>query len=160
MDIRIYVPRPDTFLATTLRRGSAIVGSPDGDGRIRIDYEGGLYGQHGNEDPDQRYLSFLGHAADRHFSNYPTIARASADIGDVMEVGWFNTDHMIVDIEDIDAFNTWVEDLGARAEGVSRAGQRVAAAREERNLIDRVRRGETGAMMEWTRRTTIMRGQP
>ena len=70
MILTVYVPaRP----ALHIRDGSGIVGSPgDEGGRVRIDYEGNIYGS-----PALRtYATRVFHAAGRHLTRYPTIARA------------------------------------------------------------------------------------
>jgi hypothetical protein len=101
MTLTVYIPKPGSFLSKTVLDGSAIVGSPAAGGRVRIDYEGGKFGQFGS------WREMLDHAAGRHVTNYPTIARMWVDPADVLEVGTFDYDTRVLDITDAEALDQW-----------------------------------------------------
>ena len=91
IELKIYVPRPsadqpagDEIRFLHILRGSGIVGSPDGIG-IRIDYEG----NHNGACNIKTWEDKVFHAAGRHVSRYPTIARSVADAGQLIEIGSF-----------------------------------------------------------------------
>jgi hypothetical protein len=101
---RIYVPAPG--VTTTIRPGSAIVGERRDD-RIGVDFEGG-----GRSENVRTFEDFVTHAAGRRSQNYPTIARASYDAGDLVDVGEVRYDGMlrewiISDILDESALDAW-----------------------------------------------------
>jgi hypothetical protein len=85
--LTVYVPHPESRLSTNLARGSAIVGLPLADGRIRIYYEGNVIGAANLGG----YRERAGQAADRMLHNYPagypTRAREDVDPREVVEVG-------------------------------------------------------------------------
>lgn len=85
MHLAVYVPTPESPLRSVIRLGSGIVGSPEG-ARVRIDYEGALYGQSGLE----RYADRVRLAAGRHTERYPTIARAWVEPNELIQVGWWD----------------------------------------------------------------------
>jgi hypothetical protein len=101
MRLTVYIPQPDSFLSKTVLDGSAIVGSPAAGGRVRIDYEGGKFGQFGS------WREMLEHAAGRHVTHYPTIARMWVDPADVLEVGTFDYDTRVLDVTDAEALEKW-----------------------------------------------------
>ena len=113
--LALYVPEPATAdgraLVFEIRQGSAIVGTP-GEYGILIDYEGNLYGT----DPKD-YEEKLQHAAGRHRTRYPTVARAFAPPGSMRQVGHaaYNEEwrRWVVEcIEDEAALAGWLGDEG------------------------------------------------
>ena len=97
MNVSVYIPKHPP-LAAVIDRGSAVIGTPASDwfpesdrsgedfGRIVIDYEGAKYGQ-------ANMVTFADratHAADRHSTHYPTVARSFVPADDVTEVGTFD----------------------------------------------------------------------
>src|ERR1035437_6018653 len=98
--LNIYIPKPDSYLATRIKVGSGIVGSVEGDG-VCIDYEGNLYGA----DNVRTYADRVMHAADRHLwrypNRYPTIARMHLgdEVNDLICIGSFHPDSGTLTIE-------------------------------------------------------------
>ena len=85
----ILVPTPQCKLRPT--DGSGIVGSPSEDrsGLVRIDFEGNIYGAQSLK----TYWDRLFHAAGRHVTGYPTVAREYHEEGPLfpyIRVGLFN----------------------------------------------------------------------
>jgi hypothetical protein len=81
MKLPIYVPVAARIKAS-IRPGSGIVGSPDGD-RITIDYEGAIYDQAALV----HFADRVAQAASRHVTNYPTVARMWVKPEDLAKVG-------------------------------------------------------------------------
>jgi hypothetical protein len=67
--LNVYVPAPGSDLGIV--PGSGIVGTPQDDGLVLIDYEGNLYGASNIGTFEDR----IHHAAGRHIMRYPTVAR-------------------------------------------------------------------------------------
>ena len=77
-------------------KGSGIVGSPSEDvsGQFRIDFEGNLYGAENLK----TYWDRLFHAAGRHVTGYPTVAREYHHAGPAfpyVRVGLFNYEEAV-----------------------------------------------------------------
>lgn len=111
--LSVYVPKVGTPLDHTAIEGSAIVGSPYKIGdeeRVRVDYEGSVFGQH----PD--YRTKLLHAAGRHITSYPTVARMFVPRDDLMFVGSYDPDSKTLEIHDSAPLVNWLggEDAYAR----------------------------------------------
>lgn len=105
MTVAVYVPKEGTHAARVIRRGSAVVGSDEthehAGGRVRIDYEGGLYNSR---------MSFgekLVHAADRHLRRYPTSARMWVEPGELSPVGFYDYETRRLDVIDPARLNEW-----------------------------------------------------
>lgn len=92
-NVAVYVPRPDSTLSVELAEGTGIVGTPLADpAAILIDFEGNLY----DAVNIVTFADRVHHAAERHTSNYPTIARRMALVADLIEVGEFNGEMVLV----------------------------------------------------------------
>jgi hypothetical protein len=93
MKLTLYVPASmESWMGRLILLASAIVGSPAGPlpalaecagGRIRIDYEGNKYGSAGLKTYAERVYK----AANRHITQYPTIARMWVPPAALVEVG-------------------------------------------------------------------------
>lgn len=79
----LYIPVPDAL--HTILPGSGIVGTDHGE-RVLVDYEGNRYGSESFKTYADRCL----HAAGRHVTNYPTIARAFMPANQLRPVGTFD----------------------------------------------------------------------
>lgn len=94
--LNVYVPAHDSPLRKTIAARSGIVGRLAATGpeaqRILIDYEGNLYGSQSLE----RYEMRLLHAAGRHVTLYPTVARMMVRPDEMIEVGTYDdADHQL-----------------------------------------------------------------
>jgi hypothetical protein len=90
----ILMPKPQCKLRPT--DGSGIVGSPSEDrsGLVRIDFEGNIYGTLNLAN----YWDRLFHAAGRHVTGYPTVAREYHEEGPLfpnIRVGLLNYDEAV-----------------------------------------------------------------
>jgi len=83
--------------------GSAIVGSVEGE-RVRIDYEGDLYGRPALAG----YATRLLHAAGRHIERYPTVARAWVPPGALRCIGRYRVEDEFFDLVDEAALCAWL----------------------------------------------------
>ncbi|HEY9282358.1 MAG TPA: hypothetical protein VIP46_02790 [Pyrinomonadaceae bacterium] len=95
MILTVYIPRAGSYAAQVIAAGSAIVGSPSGNGdTIRIDFEGNLYGAVNGSFDD-----CLARAAGRHVERYPTCARLTVNPNDVIAVGSYDStrSYLLVD---------------------------------------------------------------
>ena len=106
--IDILVLRPGSSLARMILPASAIVGSVAGDGRYVIDFEGNLTGM----DNMRTYAQRLLHAAGRHSTRYPTIARESLSFDEAIRqtavVGHYDATRFVVQrVTDPDALSVW-----------------------------------------------------
>lgn len=103
VELKVYVPISDTLL-TRIAPGSGVVGSPEG-GRLRIDFEGNLYGAVNIK----TYADRCYHAADRHRTRYPTVARMFVARSELAEVGEL-LDHGVVpnNAFSVDSLLTWL----------------------------------------------------
>lgn len=90
----VYVPaEPLDLSLKSLAVGSAIVGTPQADGQVLIDFEGDIY--HSTPRP---YAERLMHAAGRHawgerdgqLVRYPTVARRVVPVEALVEIGEWN----------------------------------------------------------------------
>lgn len=95
----VFVPREDASLQETIEPGSGIVGSRREDGRVRIDYEGNLYGAANIT----TFADRVYHAASRHTAHegrgYPTRARQVVERDELVQVGCFDEKLGIVRVE-------------------------------------------------------------
>jgi hypothetical protein len=124
-ELFILVPTSDS--SGRPMKGSGIVGSPTRDGLIKVDYEGNLY----HAENLRTFWERLFHAAGRHVTGYPTVAREYAAAGQGFRywiVGRFNYPEAVervrsrevsvteavrgacnIDLIYKEAFETWVE---------------------------------------------------
>lgn len=105
--VRVYVPEEPTAIAG----GSAVFGQPPDRARVRVDYEGDIYGR------GWGFAEKLAHATDRHLAEYPTVARLWLAPEALEPVGWYDreTDELVVDDRSVAArLSEWI---GAEAEG-------------------------------------------
>ena len=79
-ELTVYIPAANGK-ATSIKRGSAIVGHAAADG-VLVDFEGNLYGADNLKTFEER----LQCAAGRHDTGYPTTARRSVEATDVVAV--------------------------------------------------------------------------
>lgn len=104
----LYLPVPteNNIVGRTAKVGSAIVGSPSGNGSLVLDYEGSLHGAVNLK----RFADRAAVAAGRHASRYATVARMTALESEVIEVGWYDdeTGEVTALEPSIDALLTWV----------------------------------------------------
>lgn len=90
--LTVYVPADGSL--PTILAGSGIVGSPlDGNGRIRLDYEGNKY----RAANIVTFADRVYHAAGRHLVNYPTVARMVITPERVLPVATFDGDRVQID---------------------------------------------------------------
>src|SRR5271166_213271 len=68
-ELLILIPKSDSSARPI--KGSGIVGSPTQDGLIQVDYEGNLY----HAENLRTFWERLFHAAGRHVTGYPKVAR-------------------------------------------------------------------------------------
>jgi len=120
--LRLYVPHPESRLCSQLAHGSAIVGLPLANGKIRIYFEGNVIGASNLE----LYREKAAHAAGRMLHNYPagypTRARENVDPREVVEVGTIDSRTGRVEISaGANEMSWWISpadltDLGFRLE--------------------------------------------
>ena len=85
--LALFVPAtPTAEIATTVVPKSAIVGSDTDDEYIVVDFEGAIYGPVNIK----TYADRARHAAGRHITRYPTIARMRVARNDLTQVGWID----------------------------------------------------------------------
>lgn len=86
--LTVYLPRDIERPLLGIREGSGIVGGcqPAPSGRIAVDYEGNIYGSNGLS----RYANRVLHAAGRHATAYPTVARARVEADELVAIGEFD----------------------------------------------------------------------
>lgn len=92
MELRVYVPVSGHPASAGILPGSGIVGTPQAGGRILADYEGNRFGG----DSLVVYADRVHHAAGRHTSRYPTVARSLVPADSLREVGWWDQDTGLV----------------------------------------------------------------
>jgi hypothetical protein len=105
----IYVPVPSSHLRNLIARGSGIVGTPQGNGRVLIDYEGNLYGAENLKTYEERVY----HAHDHHTwgaYGYPTVARALVEAKELEPVGSFDPETKTVQINEHGILDEWLMD--------------------------------------------------
>jgi hypothetical protein len=85
MKLAVYVPRPGTLAAVIIDAGSGIIGTREGD-RLLADYEGARY----SFQSSWGYADRVMHAAKRHASNYPTIARGLFALDELEQIGVYD----------------------------------------------------------------------
>lgn len=109
--LTVYVPNEASFLAKQIKPGSGIVGSPSGyahpEMSERIDYEGNLYGAMNMN----TYTERVYHAAGRHVTKYPTVARVWCNPADLVRVGTFHyeTQVLLIDPDMQPTVDAWIE---------------------------------------------------
>jgi len=112
LTVPVYVPKAGTETARLVADGSGVVGSPGREGLVTIDYEGAVYGQ----ESLARYAVRVLHAADRHATRYPTLARMVVPEEELVLVGWWIIPDRRVALADEaarDLVATWIEWSGA-----------------------------------------------
>lgn len=101
----VYVPVAGSALEQAIAPRSAIVGSEvAGSDRVRIDYEGNLYGA----ESMVRYEDKLLHAASRHVTRYPTVARRVVEADQLLRVGSYSYPQRRLDVDDGEALESWL----------------------------------------------------
>lgn len=99
----VYVPRPSPELGRDvlaagkflgIDAGSGIVGTPQENGRVLVDYEGRRYGQANMV----TYADRVYFAWGRHKERYPTVARSWLTEELVLQIGWFDPQAGRVDL--------------------------------------------------------------
>jgi hypothetical protein len=100
--LTVYVPAGPGL---PIRDGSGIVGSPVAEGaRLRIDNEGNVYAS-----PALRtYATRVFHAAGRHLTRYPTVARAWVAPEALRAVGTWNHHTRHLSLSDEAAVAAWL----------------------------------------------------
>jgi hypothetical protein len=107
IELKIYVPAPESAYRRSIKAGSGIVGTfvNELDARIKIDYEGAIHQQ------GMTWEEKIFHAAGRHVANYPTVARAWVEPAEMIEVGtftctdsWKNRTYAITNSEALEAW--------------------------------------------------------
>lgn len=102
--LKVYVPKEGSYLHAVLVPGSAVVGGDAAaPGQLWVDYEGNRYGAENL----QTYQQKLDHAADRHLTNYPTVARQAVPPEWVLEVGTWDHDNKLLTVSDPQALEAW-----------------------------------------------------
>lgn len=92
-ELIVYVPHPDSDLRHFIDEGAAICGGAErGDGRVEIDFESNRYGAENMKTYEDKLL----HAADRHVTRYPTVARRLVGLSDVIAVGTYDVEGQIL----------------------------------------------------------------
>jgi hypothetical protein len=85
--LRVFVPNPDTDRALIIDPGSGIVSADDtGADRVTVDYEGNRF----ESAQMAAYADRVDHAAGRHTTRYPTVARASLPTDALIEVATYD----------------------------------------------------------------------
>jgi hypothetical protein len=108
--LSVYVPYVGTL--EWIDPGSGIVGSkldnePD---RIVIDYEANRHGAVNI----RTFADRVAHAADRHITRYPTIARAVVDADQLLWVGTFDPNTGVVDLGNSEPLESWLVEAAGR----------------------------------------------
>ena len=113
-DLALYVPNPETATGLTyshlIAPGSAIVGTRH-DQEVLIDYEGNTNNASNIKDFEDK----IQHAAGRHITRYPTIARAMLKSDDLIRVGTARYEDdwrrwIVTDIENARSLRAWLGD--------------------------------------------------
>jgi hypothetical protein len=99
--LTVYVPAGEATWG--IAPGSAIIGTDTGD-TVRIDYEGGVYGQVGLDVFANRLL----HAGARHVDGYPTTARLVVPAAALHAVGTYDAATNELMCTDEQALAAWV----------------------------------------------------
>jgi hypothetical protein len=81
--VAVYVPLGR--LAASILPGSGVVGTPQEEGRVLVDYEGNRYGAVNMVTLADRVRQAWG----RHARRYPTVARQLVRADELIHVGWF-----------------------------------------------------------------------
>lgn len=105
MRFQLFVPAPGSLAETTIAAGSALIGTPQPNGRVSVDFEGNLHGYSNVA----TFADLAVIAAGRHQTSYPTIARRSFPADAVVAVGEFDAESGEVDVdpEDLDKVLAW-----------------------------------------------------
>lgn len=83
--VDLYLPSPGT--PAVIAQGSGIVASILDGERLRVDFEGDLFRMM----PDSTFADRCLHAADRHLTNYPTVARVAVRADTMRYIGTYDT---------------------------------------------------------------------
>lgn len=110
----MYVP---SGLVVLVDKGSGIVGRPapnggaygaeshaDDNGRVLVDFEGNRYGAANIV----TYADRVYHAYGRMVDDYPTVARNYLKAEQLLQIGWFEPEDGVVDVNDYDALAEWL----------------------------------------------------
>lgn len=104
LELGVYV---DAGQIAHIARGSGIVGSPaTGAPSMVVDYEGNLYGSSNMSSWAERVY----HAASRHVTAYPTVARSHVDPSWLQRIGTYEIATDRIRLDDRDALLAWVGD--------------------------------------------------
>lgn len=103
----MYLPRPGTLAAVIIDAGSGVIGTREGD-RLLADYEGARY----SFQSSWGYADRVMHAAKRHASNYPTIARGLFPSDELEQIGVYDDQLGIVTLAGPEAEERLKEWLG------------------------------------------------
>jgi hypothetical protein len=106
MTLLVLVPKPGTAAENKIAPGSGIVCHTDQfatEGRVRVYYEGNLYGAVNLV----TYQDRVGQAAGRLVTHEPTIATAVFPVADFLMVGTFNYTTRFLEIVNGEAVDDW-----------------------------------------------------
>lgn len=131
--LTVYIPTDEAAERLGIAPGSAICGSTEGE-RIRIDYEGDIYGRASMRGYAKRLL----HAAGRHVERYPTVARAWVRPEDLIIVGTYDTEREDLHLSEPDALLAWLGSDHFAPEDLVAPTRRA----EERQMIITALRGD------------------
>jgi hypothetical protein len=111
LPLAVFVPLAGTL--PNIKRGSGIVGSDappqHGYQMTEIDFEGNLYGA----DNIRTYADRVMHAADRHETKYPTVARMTVPDDTLVYVGDFDGKRVNFDPVNFLALAEWLDAEGS-----------------------------------------------
>jgi hypothetical protein len=108
--VSVYVPQVGHL--EWIDAGSGIVGSEQAGerGLVVIDFEGNRYHAENIRTLGDR----IAHAAGRHVTRYPTVARAVVDADKLLWVGTFDTDTGVVELGNSEAVECWLAEATGR----------------------------------------------
>jgi hypothetical protein len=109
--LTLYLPHPESRLCTDLARGSAIVGLPVANDRVRIYYEGNVIGSENLKRFRDRAIHAAGRMLYHYPAGYPTLAREDVDSREVVEIGSIETETNRIDIPATSSDLSWWIDL-------------------------------------------------
>lgn len=130
-EVVVWVPAGSHLVSIEPRSG-IVSTRPARDGRIVVDYEGGIYRQSGMD----VFANRVFHAWDRQVADYPTTARMCPPVDHLVRVGTFDTVDGVIVVEDHDALAAW---LGGAAEDAGQlictVGHRYAVRRQALDMF-------------------------
>ena len=85
--VKLYLPHPESRLCTELAHGSAVVGLPLPNGKMRIYFEGNVIGASNLELYRARAAQATSRMLHNYPTGYPTRAREDVDPRELVEVG-------------------------------------------------------------------------